>query len=66
VHRPGDAGSAGNREARGYTPGEAGHVTITAGLSMEVPREEVQAEREIEARAKHGLQVAKQSVLAAQ
>jgi hypothetical protein len=68
VHRPGDAGSAGKREARGYTPREAGHVAITAGLSIELFKEEVQAEREIEARAKHGLQglqVAKQSVLAA-
>jgi hypothetical protein len=27
-----------------------------AGLSIELPRDQVQAEREIEARAKHGLE----------
>jgi hypothetical protein len=65
VHRPGDARSAGNREARRYTPREAGNGVVMAGLSIELSREEVQAEREVEARAKHGLQAAKQSVLAA-
>ncbi len=68
VHRPGDARSAGNREAWGYTPREAGHGAIMAGLFIELPREDVQAEREMEAQAKHGLQrlqAAKQSVLVA-
>ena len=39
-----------------------------AGLSIELPRDQVQAEREMEARAKHGLQglqAAKQGVLIA-
>jgi hypothetical protein len=52
----------------GVYPREADNVAITAGLSIELPKEEVQAEREIEARAKHGLQglqAAKQSVLVA-
>ena len=68
MHRPGDAGSAGNREAWGYTRPEAGNGAIMAGLSIELPRENVQVEREMEPRAKHGLerlQAAKQSVLIA-
>jgi hypothetical protein len=36
-----------------------------AELSIELPREDIQAEGEIETRAKHGLQAAKQSVLIA-
>ena len=48
VHRPGDAGSAGNREAWGVYPREAGNGAIMAGLSIELPRDQVQAEREIE------------------
>jgi hypothetical protein len=54
VHRPGDARSAGNREARRYTPREAGNGVVMAGLSIELSREEVQAERVIEPRPSTG------------